>query len=105
MGKKQKKKFEKKKSIMTASKNRFFKLSIRENLTDWFLDQYKKLMRRASIWINLIGRQTVGLKQAKNAFLFFFCFRPYVGEPDDCISRATFVSFASIYPTDPRTNL
>ena len=35
---------------------------------------------------------------------FFACFRPYVGQPDDHIGWATSMPFASIYPTNPRTN-
>ena len=39
-----------------------------------------------------------------NNIAFFACFRPYVGQPDDHIGRVTLMPFASIYPTDPRTN-
>ena len=37
-------------------------------------------------------------------FVFFACFRPYVGQPDNHIGWATLMPFASIYPTNPRTH-
>ena len=41
----------------------------------------------------------------KCIFLFFAYFRPYVGQPDSHIGSAISIPFASIYSTDPRTNL
>ena len=37
-------------------------------------------------------------------FVFFACFRPYIGQPDNHIGWATLMSFTSIIPTDYRTN-
>ena len=43
---------------------------------------------------------------AKNAFFVLFgCFWAYVGQPHGHIGWATSMSFASINPTNPRTNL
>ena len=43
--------------------------------------------------------------QAKNAFFVFFaCFRPYVGQPDNHIGCVALMPSTSIYPADPRTN-
>jgi hypothetical protein len=42
-------------------------------------------------------------KTTKNAFLA--CFRAYMGQPHDHIHWATSMPFASINPTNPRTNL
>ena len=68
-------------------------------------------MRRALMWLNLYGREAVWhklknrQKQAKNAFFVFFgCFWAYVGQPHDHIGWATSMPFASINPTNPRTN-
>ena len=45
------------------------------------------------------------LKQSKNTKnAFFACFWAYVGQPHNHIGWATSMPFASIYPTDPRTN-
>ena len=45
-------------------------------------------------------------QQAKNAFFVFFgCFWTYVGQPQGHIGWATSMPFASINPTNPRTNL
>ena len=45
-------------------------------------------------------------KQAKNAFFVFLgCFCPYIRQPHDNIGWATLMPFASINPTNPRTNL
>ena len=47
-----------------------------------------------------------GQKQAKNAFFVFLgCFCPYVRQPHNHIGWATSMPFASINPTNPRTNL
>ena len=44
-------------------------------------------------------------KRAKNAFLAFLAlFWAHVGHLDGHIGWATLMPFASIYPTDPRTN-
>ena len=65
-------------------------------------------MQKASMWLNLYGRQAVqrklkkGLKTQKNALLTVNC--PCVGQPDDQIGWATSMIFASIYDTNPRTN-
>ena len=56
------------------------------------------LMQITSMWLNRYGRQ------AKNAFVFLACFRPYVGQPDNHIGWVTLMPFASIYHTDLRTN-
>ena len=37
--------------------------------------------------------------------MFFACFRPYDGQPDNHIGWATLMPFSSINPTDPITNL
>ena len=51
------------------------------------------------------GCLTHAPKQAKNAFFVFFaCFRPYVGQPDDHIGWASSISLPSIYLIHPRTN-
>ena len=45
-------------------------------------------------------------KQTKNAFFVFLgCFCPYVRQPHDHIGWATLMGFASINPTNPRTDL
>ena len=45
-------------------------------------------------------------KQPKNAFFVFLgCFWAYVRQPHDHISWAELMAFASINPTNPRTNL
>ena len=41
-------------------------------------------------------------KNTKNAY--FGCFRPFVGQPHDHIGWASSMPFASINPTNPRTN-
>ena len=52
------------------------------------------------------GYLTYDPKQAKNAFFVFFaCFGAYVGQPDGHIGWVTLMPFASINPTNPRTNL
>ena len=44
-------------------------------------------------------------KQAKNAiFVFLGCFSPYVGQPHSHIGWDKSMSFASINPTNPRTD-
>ena len=37
-------------------------------------------------------------------YAFFVCFRPFLGQTDNHISWVTLKPFASISPTDPRTN-
>ena len=44
-----------------------------------------------------------GLKAQKNTFLALFW--AYIGQPDSHIGSATLMLFASIYPTNPRSNL
>ena len=44
------------------------------------------------------------LPEKKCIFVFFACFRPYVGQPDNHIGWVTLMPLASIYPPDPRTN-
>ena len=52
------------------------------------------------------GCQKKALKQAKNVFFVFLgCFCPYVRQPHRHIGWATSMPFASINPTNPRTNL
>ena len=52
------------------------------------------------------GCLTQGQKQPKNTKnAFFTCFCPYVRQPHDHIGWATSMPFASINPTNPRTNL
>ena len=62
-------------------------------------------MQRALMWLNLYGREAVRKqpKNIKNAFLA--CFRAYVGQPHGHIHWASSMPFASINPTNPRTNL
>ena len=51
------------------------------------------------------GCPTYGLKQGKNGFLEFFShFWAYVGQPHDRTGWAKSMPFASINPTNPRTN-
>ena len=51
------------------------------------------------------GSPTYAQKRPKNTKKAFFgCFRPYVGQPDDHIGWAKTMPFASINPTNPRTN-
>ena len=64
-------------------------------------------MQMASIWLNLgiwsSDCPTYSQFHSKNAFFRFFPWNwAYVGQSDDHIGWAT---FASIYPTNPRTNL
>ena len=54
-------------------------------------------MQRASMWLSGYGCQNA-------FFVFFACFRPYIGQPDSHISWATLMPFTSIIPTDYRTN-
>ena len=62
-------------------------------------------MRRASILLNLYGRQAVHCKLnllAKNAFLVFFGVnRAYIREPENHIGWAKWMPFTSINPTHP----
>ena len=51
------------------------------------------------------GCRTWALKQAKNGFFVFFgCFRAYVGQPHGHTRWAIPIPFTSINPTNPRTN-
>ena len=51
------------------------------------------------------GCPTYALKQAKNGFFVFFgCFRAYVGQPHGHTRWAIPMPFTSINPTNPRTN-
>ena len=65
-------------------------------------------MQRALILLNPCGREAGrhklknGLKTQKNAF--FACFWAYVGQPHGHMGWAKSVPFASINPTNPRTN-
>ena len=64
-------------------------------------------MQRALVWLNLYGLEAVGhkLKTGKNAFFVFLGhFWAYVGQPQDHIGWATSMPFASINPTNQRTN-
>ena len=55
--------------------------------------------------LNCASRQIFTCKTSKKCiFVFFACFRPYVGQLDDHIGWVTLMPFATIYPTDPRTN-
>ena len=55
--------------------------------------------------ISLWGCLTYAQKQTKNAFLVFLgCFWAYAGQPHNHIGWATSMPFASINPTNPRTN-
>jgi hypothetical protein len=66
-------------------------------------------MRRALMWLNLYGRQVVRHKSPKRAKntkkAVLALFRAYVGQPDGHIGWVTLMPFASINPTNPRTNL
>ena len=67
-------------------------------------------MRRTLIWLNLYGCQsgclTLALKQVKNTKnALLACFRAYVWQSDNHLGWATSMPFASINPTNPRTNL
>ena len=66
-------------------------------------------MQRALTWLNLYGCEAVQHK-LKNSLKtpkmhFFACSRAYVGQPHDHIGWVTSMPFASINPTNPRTNL
>ena len=67
---------------------------------DWFL---------GLMWLNLYGRQAVRCKLKKGLklpfFVFLALFWAYIGQPDGHISWVTLMPFASINPTNPRTNL
>ena len=59
------------------------------------------------MWPNQYGRQVVRPKLQKGVKIDFFVFLPFFGvyiQPDDHIGWATWLPFASIYPTYLRTN-
>ena len=61
-------------------------------------------MRRASMWLNIYGRQAH--KRAKTAFFVFLAFVwAYVRQPDSHIGWVTLMPFISINSTNLRTNL
>ena len=63
-------------------------------------------MRRALIYLNLYGCEAVqGQKQPKNTNIAFFaCFCPYVRQPHSHIGWDKSMPFASVNPSNPRTN-
>ena len=70
---------------------------------------FHKLMRRASILLNLYGRQAVrrklNLLQKPLKMHFLAVNWAYIGKPDNHIGWAKWMPFASINPTHSRTNL
>ena len=56
-------------------------------------------MRRVLIWLNLYGHEPKNTKIA-----LFACFWTYFGQPHNHIGWTTSKPFASINPTNPRTN-
>ena len=115
MGMKQKKNFffSKKKFKMADSKKaHFLKSPILKNFLWKFLrfvlglvglNDAKSIDMAQPIWP--WGCPTQGEKQPKNTNIAFFaCFWAYVWQPHDHIGWALSMPFASINPTNPRTN-
>ena len=90
MGMKQKKILLKKKSKWPTQKSDFFfrqfSMFFRENFRDWSLGRYNKLMRRALVWLNLYGHQTVQRKLKKGLKMHFLCFQPFFELTSDSLT-------------------
>ena len=82
--------------------------------SQYFSHKFQKLVLglvgliEAMMWLNLYAWETVQCKlknRQKNAFFVFLgCFWAYAGQPHNHIGWARSMPFASINPTNPRTN-
>ena len=89
----------KKNSLSSSANSQYFFMKI-----SWIGPWFSKIYWCKGHWCSLTY-MVQAPKQAKNAFFEFLgCFRAYVRQPHDHIDWATSMPFASINPTNLRTN-
>ena len=90
---------------MKKAKKKFFFQKKKFKMADSKKQRFSKLPI-LKFFLRKFHRLVLGTKQPKNTKnAFSTCFCPYVRQPHDHIGWAELMAFASINPTNPRTNL